>query len=301
MERTIGIYIHIPFCASRCGYCDFYTQAGQEQRMQAYEQALLAHIAESESALSSYVVDSVYFGGGTPSYFGAKRLCSVFNALKRAARVKRTAEVTVEMNPDSVELKQLRMLRREGFNRISLGAQSANDDILRLIGRRHTWKQVERAAELIRQAGFDNFSLDLIYGLPSQTKRDWIDTLARAVALQPAHISAYGLKLEEGTPLYRYHDSPALPDDDEQADMYLYMVEELERNNFHQYEISNFCLPGRTCAHNLKYWRRQEYMGFGPGAHSFVGGIRYSYIRDMEGYIDGVAGRRDILDEYSRI
>ena len=301
MERTLGIYIHIPFCASKCGYCDFYSLAGQERRMPDYEQALCAHIEESAGALAPYVIDSVYFGGGTPSFFGAKRLCSVFNTLKRTARVRKNAEVTVEMNPDSVDLKSLRLLRREGVNRISLGAQSANDDILRLIGRRHSWRQVEHAAALIRQAGFDNLSLDLIYGLPSQTKSDWTDTLGRAMALQPEHLSCYGLKLEEGTPLYRYHDSPALPDDDEQADMYLYTVEELERCNYHQYEISNFSLPGKQSRHNLKYWRRQEYMGFGPGAHSFVGSVRYSFVRDLCAYLDGVAGRRDILDEYIRI
>ena len=301
MEKHLGIYIHIPFCASKCAYCDFYSLAGRDGLMDKYLAALEQHIAQSAQQMSSYYVDSIYFGGGTPSYFGAKRLSRVFNALKRHAKVLRTAEVTVECNPDSAREPELRLLQREGVNRISLGAQSANPDILKLIGRRHNWLQVEKAVKSIRRAGFDNLSLDLIYGLPSQTKQDWADTLSKALRLRPEHLSCYGLKLEEGTPMYRYKDSPFLPSDDEQADMYLYTVEELAQAGYVQYEISNFALKGYESRHNLKYWQLRDYMGFGPGAHSCIGNLRYSYIQDLEGYITGIREGKSILDEYEHV
>ena len=302
MDKTLGIYIHIPFCASRCAYCDFCSTAGGQKRMPKYQDALLTHIRESAPQMAQYLTDTVYFGGGTPSYYGAKRICELFNALKTYARVLKSAEVTVECNPDSVTQAGLNALRKEGVNRLSIGMQSANDDILRLIGRRHSFKQVERAVSMARKAGFDNISLDLIYGLPSQTPSDWADTLNRALALRPEHLSCYGLKLEEGTPMWAYKDSPFLPSDDEQADMYLYTVETLERFDYPQYEISNFALKGYASRHNLKYWNLEEYMGFGASAHSFVGGVRYSYIADVQGYIDGVNGvpGAKLLDEYEK-
>ena len=301
MDKTLGIYIHIPFCASKCGYCDFYSLAGQESLMPAYRDALCQHIRESQRAISGYYVDTVYFGGGTPSYFGAKRLAEVFAELKNTGRILKSSEVTLEVNPDSARTEELKLLRREGFNRLSMGIQSANNDILKLIGRRHNWRQAEQAMKSARDAGFDNVSIDLMYGLPSQTKSDWADTLTRALELRPEHISCYGLKLEEGTPMYRYKDSPFLPGDDEQADMYLYAVEKLEHYGYPQYEISNFALRGYESKHNLRYWRLGEYMGFGPGAASCVGNARYSYVKDVNAYISGVSGQKEIVDEYEQI
>lgn len=301
MSKTLGIYIHIPFCASKCAYCDFNSRAGMEKLMPKYHNALLRHIREAAPQLREYYADTVYFGGGTPSYYGAGRLADIFNALKRAALIYKTAEVTVEANPDSVRYRDLLLLRSEGVNRLSLGAQSANDDILKLIGRRHSWKQVLMAVKNARSAGFDNLSLDLIYGLPSQTKEDWADTLNRALDLGPEHLSCYGLKLEPGTPMYEYRDSPILPDDDEQADMYLYTCETLERFGYRQYEISNFAKPGFQSKHNLKYWLLKDYMGFGPGAASCAGGARYSYVKDLAEYISGVQSDKTILDEYEEI
>lgn len=301
MSKTLGIYIHIPFCASKCAYCDFNSRAGMEKLMPKYHNALLRHIREAAPQLREYYADTVYFGGGTPSYYGAGRLADIFNALKRAALIYKTAEVTVEANPDSVRYRDLLLLRSEGVNRLSLGAQSANDDILKLIGRRHSWKQVLMAVKNARSAGFDNLSLDLIYGLPSQTKEDWADTLNRALDLGPEHLSCYGLKLEPGTAMYEYRDSPILPDDDEQADMYLYTCETLERFGYRQYEISNFAKPGFQSKHNLKYWLLKDYMGFGPGAASCAGGARYSYVKDLAEYISGVQSDKTILDEYEEI
>ncbi len=303
MDKTLGIYIHIPFCVSRCAYCDFCSTTGAAKRMPKYQDALLAHIRESAPQLAPYLIDSVYFGGGTPSYYGARRITELLDAIKTYGQLLKTAEITVECNPDTVRLGELRALRRAGVNRLSIGMQSANDDILRLIGRRHDFRQVEKAVEAARRADFDNLSLDLIYGLPSQTPGDWADSLSRALELRPEHISCYGLKLEEGTPLYKYKDSPFLPSDDEQADMYLYAVETLQGANYAQYEISNFALKGYESRHNLKYWKLDEYMGFGASAHSFVSGSRYSFVADMQGYIDGVAGIEGakLLDEYEEI
>lgn len=301
MEKKLGIYIHIPFCASRCAYCDFCSLAGQDRLMPKYQDALLTHIRESSARIGGFYVDSVYFGGGTPSYYGAHRLCELFKALKDTGRVLKSAEVTVECNPDSSRLRSFKTLRAAGFNRISLGAQCANDDLLKLIGRRHRWKQVEQAVRDARKAGFDNLSLDLIYGLPSQTKSDWADTLAKALALHPEHLSCYGLKLEAGTPLFEYANSPLLPSDDEQADMYLYTVETLERYGYVQYEISNFALPGRESRHNLKYWMRGDYLGLGCSAHSCIGNLRYSNTRDVHKYISGILGDKSIIDEYENI
>ena len=245
MDRMLGVYIHIPFCASKCSYCDFYSLPNQDELMDRYQKALIRHIEESAPQMAPYYIDTVYFGGGTPSFYGARRLCELFETLKTNARVLKSAEVTVEMNPDSVTKEDLHLLHEAGVNRISLGVQSANDDILRLIGRRHNYRQVIEAVKLIRAEGFDNLSVDLIYGLPTQSRSDWADTLSNALALLPEHLSCYGLKVEEGTPICKYQDSPLLPNDDDQADMYLYMTDVMERYGYPQYEISNFSRPGR--------------------------------------------------------
>ncbi len=301
-DKHLGVYIHIPFCASKCGYCDFYSLAGCDKQMGKYQDALLRHIREGANTMAPYYIDSLYFGGGTPSYYGAKRLTELFNALKRAAKVLKSAEVTVECNPDSVTRRDLNLLKKEGVNRISLGVQSASDDLLKIIGRRHNFTQVKKAVKLIRAAGFDNLSIDLIYGLPNQTKGDWAETLAKVLDLEPDHLSCYGLKLEEGTPMYAmYKDSPVVPSDDEQADMYLYTVETLNHYGYQQYEVSNFARRGKACRHNMKYWDMEDYLGFGPGAHSCIGRTRYSFVRDMEKYIRGVTQGENILDEYEQL
>ncbi|MDO5001338.1 MAG: radical SAM family heme chaperone HemW [Eubacteriales bacterium] len=302
MAKRLGVYIHIPFCASKCGYCDFYSLSGCDHMMPDYQDALIDHIEESAQSLKSYEVDSVYFGGGTPSFYGADRIVEIFNTLKLNGNVRLDSEVTVECNPDSTSLNALKLLREEGVNRLSLGVQSANNDLLKLIGRRHNFQQVKRSMQDARDAGFENISLDLIYGLPSQSKSDWAETLARIIELHPEHISCYGLKLEEGTPMYeRYKGSPILPDDDEQADMYFYAADVLERYGYKQYEISNFAAKGFESKHNLKYWNLDDYMGFGPGAHSCVGNLRYSFVKDLKQYISGVARGVSIIDEYRQI
>ena len=285
---ALELYIHIPFCKAKCAYCDFYSLAHSEEKMDAYMAALLRHLEEVAPRAAGMQVDTVYFGGGTPSYLGPARLCRILQTVLRRYDVARDAEITLEANPDSAgDWKELRKLRRAGFNRLSLGVQSTDDALLRRIGRVHTYEQVQQAVMAARKAKFTNLSLDLIYGLPGQTMEDWQRTLADAVALGPEHLSCYGLKLEEGTPLWQQRQTLTLPDDDAQADMYLYTVAALGEMGYEQYEISNFAKSGKESRHNLKYWRMEEYAGFGPGAHSDFGGVRYGYVRDIDSYIAG--------------
>ena len=287
-KPALGLYIHIPFCKAKCAYCDFYSLAHSEEKMDAYTAALLRHLEEVAPRAAGMQVDTVYFGGGTPSYLGTARLIRILQTVQRRYDVTRDAEITLEANPDSAgDWRALRRLRRAGFNRLSLGVQSTDDELLRRIGRIHTYEQVQQAVTAARKAKLTNLSLDLIYGLPGQTMEDWQRTLADAVALGPEHLSCYGLKLEEGTPLWQQRQALTLPDDDAQAEMYLYTVAALSEAGYGQYEISNFARAGRESRHNLKYWRMQEYAGFGPGAHSDFGGVRYGYVRDLDAYIAG--------------
>ena len=298
----LGIYVHIPFCRSKCRYCDFYSLPEARQRlMDEYLQAICTHIKETGSLAPGYRVDTVYFGGGTPTLFGGDNLSSILNTIRKHFDVDASAEITFEANPDSVNPKLLRRLRAEGFNRVSLGIQSDDDAILRTIGRPHTYRQAQRAVEEIRRAGFKNLSVDLMYGLPGQTLDGWKQTVANVMELQPEHISCYGLKLEEGTPLYEQQDQYDLPDDDLQADMYLAAVEQLGEKGFRQYEISNFAKRGMASKHNLKYWNGGEYLGFGPDASSDFAGCRFSAVRDIRAYISGIAAGGQVLREHQQL
>ena len=298
MADKLGIYIHIPFCRSKCDYCDFYSLAGRDDRMDQYQKALLSHIKETAPLAQDFPVDTIYIGGGTPSYYGAKRLKELLGVIRKLYKVEKDAEVTVECNPDSVDVKSLKILRKAGVNRLSMGMQSAIACELERIHRIHTPQQVNEAATAARKAGFTNLSLDLIYGLPGQTMDSWKATVEHALSLIPQHLSCYGLKVEEGTPLAaRVAQGEVLPDDDQQADLYLWTVGRLERAGYSQYEISNFAKPGFASRHNLRYWLTQPYIGFGPGAHSDFGGRRYSFVRDLDAYIQGVLQGGDIIDE----
>lgn len=245
-KRALGIYVHIPFCRSKCQYCDFYSlpkSAKTVEMMDRYVKALERHIREGGARAPKYEVDTVYFGGGTPSYFGSERLKEVLTTITRRFNVSKSAEVSLEANPDSITEKGCKRLIQSGFNRISIGVQNNNDQILKILGRPHTFRQAVQAVDIARTAGFDNLSIDLMYGLPGQTPQQWADCLGSVIDLHPDHISAYGLTLNEGTPLYRYRDQAALPNDDAQASMYLYAVSTLEAYGYHQYEISNFAKP----------------------------------------------------------
>ena len=297
VTEKLGIYIHIPFCRSKCAYCDFYSMAGRENRMDDYQKALLAHLKETAPLAASYRVDTVYFGGGTPSYYGEKRLRELLCCIKKHYNVEPDAEITMEANPDSISFFPALKLRRAGFNRISLGMQSACPGELASINRVHSAKQTDEAVAACKKAGFKNLSLDLIYGLPGQTEESWKQSVEHALSLIPQHLSCYGLKVEEGTPLARrVEEGEILPDDDMQADLYLWTVGRLERAGYPQYEISNFAKPGFESRHNLRYWLTRPYIGFGPGAHSDFGDRRYCFLRDLDGYIDGVLSGGAIID-----
>ena len=254
-KTPLGIYVHIPFCRSKCQYCDFYSLSDARERlMDDYLRAICTHIREAGPLAPAYRVDTIYFGGGTPSYFGEAGLATIMNTIRKSFDVDGNAEITFEANPDSVTPRLLRRLRAEGFNRVSLGIQTDDDAILRDIGRPHTYRQAVQAVKQIRQAGFQNLSVDLMYGLPGQTLEGWKKTVENVLQLQPVHISCYGLKLEEGTPLYARQQECDLPGDDLQADMYLAAVELLRQKDYRQYEISNFAQRGMASKHNLKYW-----------------------------------------------
>ena len=300
--KPLGLYIHIPFCKSKCIYCDFYSLPRAEDRMDRYVSALCRQLAEIAQQTTAHTVDSVYLGGGTPSYLGEKRLRHILKTVKKHYHLSRDAEITLEANPDSAgDWRALRSLRRAGMNRLSLGVQSADDGLLRTLGRPHTFAQAEEAAAAARRARIRTLSLDLIYGLPGQDLAGWKDTLERAAALEPEHLSCYGLKVEEGTPLWDMQEKMDLPDDDAQADMYLWTVERLRALGYEQYEISNFARPGRASRHNMKYWTLCEYAGFGPGAHSDLGDVRYAYLRSLDTYCAGVEAGVSVLESSEHI
>ena len=301
-KTPLGIYVHVPFCRSKCQYCDFYSLTTKDDKlMDSYIDAMCIHIKEAGLLAPNHRVDTVYFGGGTPSFFGAEGMAVLLNAIRRNFDVADSAEITFEANPDSVSPKLLKRLRSEGFNRVSLGVQSDDDTLLQKLGRPHTYAQAAAAVERIRKAGFRNLSLDLMYGLPGQTLESWKETLQHVLTLKPEHMSCYGLKVEENTPLYQYQDVCNLPDDDAQADMYLAAVEILRSKGYRQYEISNFAKKGLLSRHNLKYWTGGEYLGFGPDASSDFGGKRFTMIRDLYGYIDGIRNGTEVLAEVSEI
>lgn len=302
-EKRLGIYIHIPFCRSKCEYCDFYSLGGSWERRVTddYLQALADHIRETGKLAPNYLVDTIYFGGGTPSYFGAENLEKILDEIHRAFRFAPEIEITLEANPDSVTLKSMRKLIRAGFNRISIGVQSDDDAMLKKLGRPHTFHQAKVAMDMARKAGFTNISLDLMYGLPNQNRTAWSNTVKNVIQLRPEHISCYALKVEEGTPLWNYRDCANLPDDDTQADMYLSACEILREYGYEHYEISNFCKKGFASKHNMKYWSGGEYLGFGPTAASDFAGKRFTAVRDLHGYIDGVLKKNQILSECESI
>ncbi len=301
-KTPLGIYVHIPFCRSKCQYCDFYSLSDCSERLQDdYLRAVCTHIREAGPLAPNYRVDTIYFGGGTPSYFGAQGLGTILNTIRKSFDVDANAEITFEANPDSVTPRLLRRLRAEGFNRVSLGIQCDNDAILREIGRPHSYRQAVSAVQQIRRAGFKNLSVDLMYGLPDQDLEGWKRTVENVLKLQPEHISCYGLKLEEGTPLYLRQAECQLADDDMQADMYLAAVEILRQKDYRQYEISNFAKREMASRHNLKYWNGGEYLGFGPDASSDFAGKRFSVVRDLRTYIKGVHSGGQVLRESQEI
>lgn len=301
-KTPLGIYVHVPFCRSKCAYCDFYSLTTKDDKIvDGYLDAVCAHIKESGSLAPGYRVDTIYFGGGTPTFFGADGMATILTTIRRNFDVDNNAEITFEANPDSISDRLLHRLHAEGFNRVSLGVQTDDDEILKTIGRPHNYAQAVTAIDRIRRAGFKNLSLDLIYGLPGQTLRGWEETLDHVLRQNPDHISCYGLKLEPGTPLYEYRDQYEIPSDDDQADMYLTAVENLESRGYRQYEISNFCKRGMFSRHNMKYWTGGEYLGFGPSASSDFAGKRFTLARDVQTYMNGILRGGEVMEDVQEI
>ena len=301
-KTPLGIYVHVPFCRSKCQYCDFYSLTCKDDKsIETYIRAICAHIRESGPLTPGYKVDTIYFGGGTPSFLGADALATILTTIRRVFDVDPNAEITLEANPDSLSDSLLRRVRAEGFNRISLGVQTDNDELLKKLGRPHDYAQVVNAVQRIRKAGFKNLSVDLMYGLPGQSLMEWKDTLERVMTLNPDHISCYALKVEENTPLYACKDILNIADDDVQAEMYLAGVEILRSRGFRQYEISNFARKGLYSRHNMKYWSGGEYLGFGPAASSDFGGRRFTIIRDLQGYVNGIKTGGSVLEEVDEV
>ena len=301
-KTSLGLYIHVPFCRSKCQYCDFYSMATKDDKLiDGYLDAVCDHIKEAGELAPGYKVDTIYFGGGTPSFFGADGMAVILTTIRRNFDVDNAAEITFECNPDSVSDRLLHRLRAEGFNRVSLGIQSDDDEMLKKLGRPHTYAQAVTAYHRIRKAGFKNVSVDLMYGLPGQDLYEWQQTLDNVLRLLPEHVSCYALKIEEGTPFCQIQDSLNLPDDETVADMYLAAVETLRGRGFRQYEISNFCRKGLISKHNMRYWIGGEYLGFGPSASSDFAGKRFTLKRDLQAYIAAIRDGGDIMEEMEEI
>lgn len=282
MKRSFGLYIHIPFCRAKCPYCDFYSVPFQDVLADRYTEAVLRAIryaSETERPL-----DSIYFGGGTPVLMGAERLLKICDAVKGKFHVSEDCEITLEANPAAMTLEDLCKLRKGGFNRVSIGVQSAVDEQLKTLGRLHSAVQAKESVELCRIAGFDNISVDLMLATPGQTEES-IRTFCQTFCPVVDHISAYLLKVEEGTPFGRQHMERFCPDEERSADLYLCAVNELNLQGFEQYEISNFAKAGKYSRHNTRYWDCSEYLGIGPAAHSFWQGERRYFERDLDAFL----------------
>lgn len=296
MEK-LGIYIHIPFCVRKCAYCDFYS-IGDTSRCDAYTDALITQIKSWKSAGKNHVVDSIYIGGGTPSLLSGDQIYRILSAVRATFKVDEEAEITMEANPGTLDTEKLAAYKEAGVDRLSIGLQSADNGELARLSRIHTKEDFESSFLLARLEGFRNINVDLMYALPGQREETLMGTLDYVLSLEPDHISFYGLKIEPNTP---FGCDPAIaaavPDEDKQYEMYLAAAKKMEEHGFLQYEISNFAKLGAECRHNLKYWKCEEYLGFGPAAHSFFDGRMFSYAKDVDRFLAMPSDRIALLDE----
>lgn len=300
--KRLGIYVHIPFCASKCSYCDFYSYVPKSAGVYSkYIDTLIRHMESYKAACADYSPDTVYIGGGTPTVLPPEDFLRLIKAIKHNFHLQKYPEFTVEANPKTVDFETLTRYRRAGVNRLSMGLQSANKAELEALGRIHTPADFEESFRAAREAKITNINIDLMYGIPYQTYRSFMNSLQFTLRLKPEHISIYGLKLEQGTPLAASVASGAypMPSDEMQFAMYRDAIDILAKNGYVQYEISNFARPGFECRHNIKYWRCDEYLGFGPGAHSYFNGYRFSFKRSISSYMRGVnyVSKEEMTDE----
>ncbi len=316
IPQSLGIYVHIPFCRSKCAYCDFNSARPESQdQIKKYIDALITHMKQYKKSVDGSEVDTVFIGGGTPTSIPSGELCRLIRAIRSTFPVRDDAEFSIEANPATVTLPLLKKIRKMGVNRISFGLQSSDDDELKLLSRIHTKKEFLQSFRLAREAGFENINVDLMFGIPYQTQDSLDESIQWTASLRPEHISLYNLIIEPNTAFGQNYDQigPMLPDDETQVKMYLNSVELLALLGYQQYEISNFSLPGRRCRHNIRYWNCDSYLGFGVSAHSYFNGNRFSWTRDIGRYIEGVMtkesqvkiteeweeiGERDMMGEY---
>ena len=296
-KAPLGLYVHIPFCVQKCNYCDFLSFSADEKKKRQYIDALVREMKSWREKISDYEVDTIFIGGGTPSVLSVTDMDSLFQGISDCFTRSQKTEFTVECNPGTVDEEKLSLYRQAGVNRLSFGMQSTMDEELHQLGRIHNYKQFLGSYELARRVGFDNVNVDIMSAVPKQTLMSYETTLHRVTKLAPEHISSYSLIIEEGTPFYeRYRESPPV-DEDTDRRMYECTEEILSAAGYSRYEISNYAKPGRECRHNIKYWRRFEYLGLGLGASSQMGNCRFSNVRDLASYMDSVQSGEILAEE----
>lgn len=295
MEEKIelGIYIHIPFCKQKCYYCDFISYPNQEEKQNQYIEKLRKEIEEKKEILQNHKITTIYIGGGTPSYIAIEQMEKILKTLKNCLnetiqKEKKELEITIEINPGTVNKEKLKRYREIGINRISIGLQTTKDVLLKKIGRIHTMKQFKQTYEWTKEVGFNNINIDLMIGLPEQSITDMKESLEEITKLEPTHISVYSLILEEGTKLEKKitEGELKLPEEEIERNMYWYVKNKLELAGYEHYEISNFAKKGKESKHNLNCWEQKEYIGFGVAAHSYRKGIRYSNTENLQKYLE---------------
>lgn len=296
INNGMGLYVHIPFCQRKCAYCDFYSISSKSLH-ENYIAALSKQIKNLSRAYSDRFFDTIYIGGGTPTILSDQSIKLLLESVFQSFFIDKHAEITIEANPATLDTKKLETLLAGGINRLSIGCQSAVDSELKTLGRSHTFADFVETYNLARKCGFENVSVDLMYALPDQTLETFKYSLKCVAELSPEHISLYGLKVEPNTLFYKNRDLLAFPSEDEFCQMYLEAGEYLRSSGYSKYEISNFSKFGYESRHNMKYWKLQDYLGLGPGAHSFVNGKRFAYARDVLGYIKAI--NDDLEPEYS--
>lgn len=300
MEKEMELYLHIPFCIRKCAYCDFLSFPQEEEVQRRYVDKLIEEIATVSADFRDTTVTSVFVGGGTPSILNSKLILRIFDAVHHYFNIEETAEISMEANPGTVTEQKLLDYRKAGINRLSLGLQSADNTELKALGRIHTYEEFLESFRLARKCGFDNINVDLMSALPGQTVESWLETLKKVAALEPEHISAYSLIIEEGTPFYEKYGGNrgegVLPDEDSEREMYHKTKTVLKELGYERYEISNYARSGKECRHNIGYWTGVPYLGLGLGAHSYVNGCRFSNVSDLDKYVSEAPGHRS--DEY---
>ena len=311
--KSISIYIHIPFCVKKCQYCDFLSAPADSRAQEVYLRALKQEIREQAARYREYEVQTVFIGGGTPTAVPCENLCEVLKTVFSFYRMNPHAEISMEANPGTVTKEALLSYRKAGINRISIGLQSADDVELKLLGRIHTYRDFQQTYRWAQEAGFTNINLDIMSALPGQSVENYKKTLETVLSLKPQHISAYSLIVEEGTPFYEKYGQeseklqatgekqPDLSSEEEEREMYALTEKLLAAAGYHRYEISNYALPGRECRHNLVYWKRGNYVGFGLGAASMVENVRFENIREMQEYLAEYAGMPDAEPVFAEV